>query len=296
MPTGTQSVSNDPAFRTLPIYIGGNALAPLDLTIKLAQADSRLVLALISGAGAVDYLNTRHVFQCESATLGTDTASAADANASGGTVAETTSWIINNLTVERLTIDLTDKLDAFRGQVDVWLRARSTVASTPFELQAKYGTSGLVSHSLSSKTYTLGTNFEDIYLGRVHVEPVGPVALSLFLYARRVSGTGNLRWDALSFVPVQQIAQVSVSGAGASGDYWHFNAEKNTAEIVSSTGVHKLQAAVAGPLPFWAQPGINILYIARGYDQGAPLTNQFATRLTDGDNAPIRVRYSPRHY
>ena len=57
---------------------------------------------------------------------GTDTTSAADANASGGNMAQCTFATAPDM-ARRVKVSATTLLDSLRGSVDVWLRVKATV-------------------------------------------------------------------------------------------------------------------------------------------------------------------------
>src|SRR5687767_14529115 len=132
-------VSNDPAStteygRVYPMYVEGDTESPITFTIQENTGGlSKVVLAVLSGEGITDYLNTSKVIQCESGTNGTNTVTAVDASASGGSKKQTTMG--TTTMVNRVSLTLSSGLAGLRGRTfEVHVRA-NTISATNAQLR-----------------------------------------------------------------------------------------------------------------------------------------------------------------
>lgn len=217
--TAVGAVANDPGLtsgpgRTSLIYIHGSAPAAPIVTwtvdggslVEIVVA-KYAALSRDGGRRLSDYINTRKFLQAEAGTLGANTTSTADADASGGNCAQTTG---DASLQKRVTHVISTKLDTLRGATwDVWVRVKPTAAAT-WGLQLRHGeeSADRVENEIPVVNTATSWDYVDVYLGRMAITDSAVASISLELWARRVSGSGNLRWDFLTFVPVDQPSSV----------------------------------------------------------------------------------------
>lgn len=213
-------VRNDPADPDNPKYfdvnnIAGDVETPLIITVGDVMWYHQTLFAVRRGGNP----NLKpHVLQAEVTALGTNTTLGANNSAysgSGQNNAVTTFGSSNNLTVSRLGVNpfpVTASPDV-RGTYRVFARVNATVANTSFVFRLWHGQRNI---SNDSNTYTI-TNLTRpvmVDLGLVQLpegfDPIGigpsgellSVAGGNFGFsAQRTSGSGNLIWDYVIFVP-----------------------------------------------------------------------------------------------
>ena len=237
---GSTLIANDPATTTsntgglvLPIFAQGDAPTPAKVSISPVESAAAVLTARVARRSEPirgkkylsDYLNTRKVYQLESGSMGTDTSATTDADASpgsGNTIAQTT-YSTTATTAKRVTSQVTTKLDSIRGTWDVYVRVKATAASI-HKLQLKWSPSTAgAQFSNPEQTIDLTTNgtatsfgYWMVNLGRFYVpeDPAVTLAGVTFeMWSRRTSGSGNLNWDYLTLVPIDEKAG-EVSGGG----------------------------------------------------------------------------------
>lgn len=242
---GAQAFSNDPAAaggRAFPVYVQGTAPAPVRLKVVPTDSAAAVTAARIgvrSSAGIAgrsrlaDFLNGTKYGQCESSgngwtvALGTDTTSTADADASGGNMAQCTYSSSPELIAPRVYLTRTTLLESLGRSVLVVLRAKATAASK-HTIQMHWGPStGAAVYSadpvvldLTAETGTFG--YTDIPLGVITLpdDPAAlPGGLGIELWSGRDSGTGNLRFDAVTFVGLDGSAALVTVPGGSDAVY-----------------------------------------------------------------------------
>jgi hypothetical protein len=240
-----QTVNNDPAIingRTLSVYGHGDAETIMPLRIKGEAAGTKLqsiIVGALSDDGVdgrrrlTDYLNGTKFAQCEATgtgwtvTLAGDTAQTADADASGGSMARCSYTTNPTVMARRVRISRTTKLDSLRGTWDVYARAKATAASKhTIQLRWVPSLADPAAHTEPEvpvdKTGFTAFQYEDIPVARIHIPESTPIplgGLALELWARRDSGTGNMDWDFIFFMPVNdRLTQIYVPGS--SSEQW----------------------------------------------------------------------------
>lgn len=210
---GTETVPNDPASgmgRVVYVVNPGNAPTParVDLTMdtgsKVVQA--RIARRAVGNLGAL--ANQQWFGQAESATLANQTASAADANASGGNVARTdfdTPSALDYL-LERWQVTVTPFEP---GTYRVFARVKGA-AGKKYRLQLRWAAANVSVPMASNEevvydlTAVASSHYTVVDLGTVTV-PAGVSAatyLRLFFYAAcDTSPSGDLDWDFWCAVP-----------------------------------------------------------------------------------------------
>jgi hypothetical protein len=252
---GAEPVSNDPAAaaggRSLVLVDAGSAPAPFKLNIQAEAGDTPRIeefyVALRAADGIVghrrlsDYLNETRFSQLDASangwtrTLGTDTASAADTDASGGNAAECT-YATNALMARRVHITRVTLLDSLRGFCDVIARCKPSAASEHL-VQARWAPSladpapyvgqGVPEDGVSLD-WSDATSFSyvDVNLGTIYLseDPAHALAgLALEIWSQRISGSGNMRFDEVSLVATDPFMGDTVSVLsvpGSSREHW----------------------------------------------------------------------------
>jgi hypothetical protein len=242
---GSEVVSNDPAAArgwTLPFYAHGDADAMVSVRIKATDATAK-VRDIMVGATAsdaivgrrhiTDYLNVTKYAQCEATgggwtvALGADTTAVAETTTASGDSKARTTHSGTPTMAKRIRITRTTKVDSLRGAWDVLCRIKATAASKHW-VQLRWSPSLADPAAYSKeeiaidKTGFTAFQYEYINLGRVYVPESTPVPLSglaFELWSRRESGTGNLDWDYIAFVPVNERLS-SIYVPGSSSEVW----------------------------------------------------------------------------
>lgn len=227
---GTFTVSNDPAAGTNPCRfditsVQGDVPTPLLLvstTTGAAGAPSGLVskwshFATRRRGTPGNYSN---VVQGEAMTLGTDAATAADANASGGNKATVSFATDTTLTPVRLSDSFPANGVATveaRGEYRVYARVFPSNTSNTFQVRLGYGTGSGAVVLNDTVTVPAVTSFCFVDLGFVPVpawsdpQTLGYSGVAskvvlpfVALYASRTGATGTLNVDYLYFVPADE--------------------------------------------------------------------------------------------
>lgn len=279
----------------------GDARTPARLFLNEgAGTFSRYVVARLSGGDQVAaWANLKHA-QCEDFTMGTDTASAANANASGGNVARTTyatATLLRRAT-EALSAALSAVLSGKTWQVYARV-ANITAQPTTHTLQLKAGVNASLVSALDQVTYTSESTseFDEVPLGLVYFPE--DAAAYVELWSAQASGTGNLEWDCLIFVPATDLGVLTVAGGGTTSDHDVIlepedgNAERGnvTAGVITNRyGVTSLD--VEGCIPLWLEPGLNAVYVMGYTDPPTGTETHHGSALTV--NPEVHLRSSPR--
>jgi hypothetical protein len=223
---GEQTVENDPAGahgRALPVWNDGDAPCPVKVKIK-AGTGAKLAAVLVAARSnngprgrlrLADFLNTVKLAQCEGGTLSNDTAGVVDADASPGSgtsAAETAYTTDPTVMKKRVRFSGSALMAARRGSWEVRVRLKAMGAArhvvqlrwspnlnadpAPFTgPEVVHDTTGFSTFAYIEKT--LGT----IRFPTDFNIPLSGLALEL--WSRRESGSTALRWDCISFVPVE---------------------------------------------------------------------------------------------
>ena len=225
---GPEDMTNSPRALgpapVVPIYVHGDAWAPVALTLRSFDSDAQVQEFLIGRRSdgtevdvkrVVGYLNQGAAAMLSSSSLYNYTSSQTDADAANGNVAEVDYGSDPEPTVmqRRTRVGFYIDPDAMRGSWDVWLRCRAT-DTAKHEVQLRWAASfaGPVPNSNLSATLDarLAEDFPFVwvYLGTMAVPYDYPSlqGVALECWSRLVPDDdfedGNLRLDFLSFVPI----------------------------------------------------------------------------------------------
>ncbi|MFL5736748.1 MAG: hypothetical protein ACJ76P_05355, partial [Actinomycetota bacterium] len=232
---GTQTMVNDPASgvgRTVPIFIEGTAKTPAIVTIQQLDSGGKIAQYVLAHRGneavsgrrnLTDFLNSTSWVQCESGTLTNNTATAVDADGSpgsGNSVAQTSAGSNPTVMNRRVRMAVTTKLASRRGRFHVFARLKATAAAQ-HTVQLRWGPGASDPVPFSNDEYihdvSGATSFEyvDVDLGIITIPEELAATLNqitLELWSRRDSGTGNLNWDFVALVPTAGLSTIQVPG------------------------------------------------------------------------------------
>ncbi len=253
------------------------------------------------------------VLQCESMTLGTNTALPGnDPVMSGGGSNYAKFSPADALMAQRLSITnwpSAPSVDA-RGRYRVWLRCRQNTTTDVFNLQFTYGAPGIIAGNVANDTVALsGTaNRRWIDLGDLAMpifgDPVDDggaqlpvVGLALGVSVQRVSGTGTFDMDCLLLVPADDrycsVKWPSASGSSPPTDWMLDGVHDAVYALDAGPQVHSSNGAIArtGGLPM-LYPGVTnrIVAIINACPPGVLNIND-----STGDTVSVQVEYYPRY-
>lgn len=287
---GSETGSVDPANyggHVFPVYNPGDA--PMPLKVQLANTSIASSWAWMSrvasmpGASTLtSYLNSGHVSQFEDWTNGTDTVVNTSANSSPGTgnTGKKTTFVTTT-TQSRATLSITSSATLSMLQGRSWyptlrMAAADATYIGQFYLVLKWGSG---SDSMFYYYYPTGTNTTFVVSGYYHIagstqspSPVTfpdvlPDSLALSLFASRASGTGNIIWDFIEWVPAENLTLMEpVTGAISTSDAIRTLPLDSRAVVLSgSTGaLTSVIPTVKGAVPMVVPPGLSILYASIG--------------------------------
>jgi hypothetical protein len=219
-----------------------------------------------------DYLSETGYLNCDASgrgwtiTLGTETTSVADTEASGGNMARCTHTTNPTVMARRIRATRTTLLDSLRGSWDVWLRCKPNNGGS-HSMQLRWGPSTadpavynnpVVSHDGTDTSGTVG--YFEKNLGPINIpEDVTLGGLALEVWTTSVSASDALDMDTLWLVPRDRQGTVVVPGGSqtvthgadlltpvtnpaggtagvVSGTYLLLNTTTNNAGIGAATG------------------------------------------------------------
>lgn len=219
------SVSNDPNSgsngRFMDITnVQGDTETPLRISVAGSAVVNRQSLFAVRRRGTVSSLPL--FIQCETLTQGTDTTvtGATDGTGGGaspsgaGSNSSATTFVTNTMTPVRLSTSAfptTPSVDV-RGTYRVFARVRPATAGGIFTIKLEHGVRAIQNKTVTTAVSTTTYTMVDLDLVQLPegIDPItdGPggatlavVGVPLKLYAQRISGSGNLNWDCLVFVP-----------------------------------------------------------------------------------------------
>jgi hypothetical protein len=236
---GPQTVSNNPSTgRALPIWVPGDAPVPAILDIK-GDTGAEITSAIVArrwsggrvGGGALaDYLNETKYANLEASghgwtvTLGTDTASAAEATATGGNLARTSFAGGDKPFKRRVKLTRTTKLDSLVGEWDVLIRHRPQ-QNAEIQLQLREGASSaepapnahpvVVFDTYEDGGTTTISAFTEQWLARVTFPDEDLEGILLELWTQAIARLQGHEPDCLFFVPADEAALLTLPPGGA---------------------------------------------------------------------------------
>jgi hypothetical protein len=223
------TVGNDPAVLT------PNAPTYWDFTGIVGDVPAPAVMRMTSVLNSLMTWRTQnnptalnHWIQAESGTLGTDTASAVLAGASGGNAASvaftTQAGLVNRATY---TIPTASPSEAIRGKYRLLVRAKPSASGAAFLLQYQQNPSGSWSNGSLTALRPTATDWTVVDLGLIEFPAfpaptgigysnLGPeIGVSeVAVRVQRLSGTGSLYLDYIYLLPASEgFCNISISGA-----------------------------------------------------------------------------------
>jgi hypothetical protein len=290
--------------RVFPFYNPGDAPAPVKLTTATGTngPEFGIVGILEPGAypgkgAAVEYLNTNAAcLQLEDFTNGTDTAVNTDTDSSpgSGNTGKKTTFATITLTT-RATLALTDAttLKVLRGRsFMVVLRFASIDAgyTGAFNVGVTAPFTATVSGSVNNLAVS-AAQYVDVPLGvMTFPDDAAMTSISFQLQASRTAGTGNVLWDCITFVPMATI--ISHPTAPAATDLMVSDPRVADVYCTTAAGVRNSTMNVAGPVPFWAPPGLSMVYSMWGLDTLTVPSSPIAARTFV---TTCRTTFAPRY-
>ncbi len=275
---GRESFTVEPAptsgmGRFVPIWNPGSAPTPMILSGTNTTTPAMFLWGPMTSGNMVSMLNTAgaNIQQIEDWTNGTDTAGSVQANASPGTgtSAKLTTFAGTATMATRATRTITTGLSALQGRSWIPLLRIAAGTSTLFgdlELWLDYGASGTPSYQgtaeIGSTGLTVGTYIE-IPLAPVTFPDVTTGGMLATLRAARASGTGQLIWDCITWVPAEVAAFTKPTSSASITSDPGANFAYDGATVGTTVG---RAAEVRGPLPMMAPPGLSLVYMASGTD------------------------------
>lgn len=302
---GRESFTVEPApatgmGRLIPIWNPGDVPTPVTVASSNAGTEAMYIWGPMCDGNMVDLMNTYGVQQIEDWTNGTDTAGLVDAGSSpgSGTSAKLTTFAGATAMTTRATRTITTGLDTLKGRT--WVPLLRIGASTatyfgdlqmwldwgsngnPVQLSAAVGTSGLASGS-----------YIELPFGPITFPDITTSNLAGTLRASRTSGTGQLRWDCLTWVPAEQLAYINADQTAMTSDP-DGNLAYQGAVIGTSAG---RVTEVRGPLPYYAPPGLSVLYMACGADWNESAGSSVWGSVVDtlSGSRAFRIQLTPRY-
>ena len=234
--TSGVTVPNDPAtstkVRVYPVTVSGSLPTPAKVRVQMDTGATvqRVLLAhrarnTRASTFFSDYLNSTGFFQCESTnrswtiTLGTNTSSVADANASGGNMARCTHTTDPLTYARRIRATRTANLDSLRGAWDVWIRVKPN-GTRDYRLKMLWGpsTADPPAHTSPEVSLDATEGVTGVYveknLGRIYLPETGALGgLAIEVHTRQASGSlSNLDMDLIWLVPAPRQGTVVVPG------------------------------------------------------------------------------------
>ncbi len=223
--------------RAFPIWVNGDAPAPgiLELTTDTGAKLAAVTVGRVSSGGIVGSRSLTGLLkpgvQCESGTPGVDTSVISDSGAASGGQAQQTTYASNpTVMARRVRIPVTGVLlDALQGGAwNVYCRLKPTAASahTPQLRWSAADVDPAVNTELERPFDVSGASsfgYFDWPLGVIALpDPSTPVSqLTLELWSRRDSGSGNLRWDCITFAPADDLSVLTkLYVPGSSTESW----------------------------------------------------------------------------
>ena len=278
------TVNNDPAAGSNGLFfdvtaVKGDVETPLMMRITATgKFDSGVLSSVLATRRRGTPSSMPLVLQCESMTLGTDTTLPGnDAVMSGASSNYARCSFATNPTVlaSRVRTSLfpaAASVDA-RGVYRVFARNRQSVAGDVMELVLRFGSSDSASFNfVNAAVQVTGTNRRWTDLGLLSMplgnDPVGDGpsgsaiavrGIAVEVAARRVSGSGNLDFDVLLFVPADdQLAFIRWPTADAAVDNYTVDAGAGIIyPLEGTTEIRSVASGVAflGQLPL-VSPGV----------------------------------------
>ncbi|MPZ15598.1 MAG: hypothetical protein GEU73_14450 [Chloroflexi bacterium] len=310
--SGTETVYGDLASTSgiglgYMLYNYGQAPAPVRLKIKnLGPPELRRVhVGTYNGPGLADFLNATRWAQMEATgrgwtvTLSGSTASVADANASGGNVAETSYASTGMLT--RVRMERSTNLDTLAGRrFDVYVRLRTTVTGDTHNIgmETHIGTASMGQQtSVFGPVTGSGTAQYVWHKAGTLAFPSGALSTIEFFFKSSADDTAaRLRWDAMYLFPTQCRfggSGLADQGLGVNGSFVT-DPENHRVEILDDSDlVISYAKDHAGPVPLRVPPGLTLVTFLFE-TEGAEEATHPATLLSQ--NATVSWTASPRHY
>ena len=302
--TGVETMSTDPAVapgRMTVLWVDGDAPTPVR-GYYAGSTNRRLTVGTAPGAALANYA----LKQAEAmTTTGTgdmsNVAVGATASGAGSDVARST-FSFGTATANRLYWQLTTaELAAVAGKtVHVMARARAVTSSETVELKARWQ---FRAYSATADSYNNGTEiattsttgaWEDLYLGPMTV-PADASALALIVGFGMPSGSGSGNIDFVHLVPAEYLGYHQTTGEGTGSVWALYETDPEIPRVGEVDSAHNLVeiAETHGAVPFVAQPGANVVYVARTGTStfGVPYT--YSETFT---NREVSFYYSPRYH
>ncbi|WP_374457708.1 hypothetical protein [Nocardioides sp.] len=254
---GPFTVNNDPAAGSNPGYVDisgviGDVAADAIFWNQTANRAATL-MAIRHDA----FSDIRPWIQCESLTLGTDTA-----NPGGGPDAAMSGTGTNNYVrttfsgatmASRLSGDINTGITGQVGSFVIYAAVRRTDATSVIKVGCSASTASAPD---DTTTVPLSTARQLVRVGRFSTDGTENFAgrvkgSNLYrIWAQRESGTGNLEWDCLFFVPADSamLEATSYATSTAAGDDDVFDGVADRASAIIGGGNPTTFATEAGPL------------------------------------------------
>lgn len=303
------TVNNDPAAGSNGCYfdvagIKGDVAAPMVL-VDTGTVTTDMVLAVKQDPLSSDF---PVVFQAESMTL----ESADTTNPGGGPDAAMSGSGTNNYVRTSFTTTTADALrltavgstdaekKAMRGLHRAWLTARRSDNTSTLKVHTSRVVNDAtvngytVETPLTTNRHLLDLGLVSIGLGDAINDDMVPTT-SVALYASRSSGSGQLQYDCLQFVPAD-VATCLLSGLSAgftSNDIVFDGERRQVLAVTSGTAifsggtVERRRTKYAGAIPTLA-PGVTNRFFYIKYESATPLIDKTVT-------GSVTIYYHPRY-
>lgn len=198
--------------RIFPIFNPGDAPAPVSLVFGSSSGTVTNSVGVATNgprAGTLaSFLNGASISQSEAWTPGTDTAT--DSNASSSPGSSTTGLLTTFVTTTlasrgTATISTAATLNAWRNRTfRLVLRFAARTAAYNGVISVDIGVPGASTQTLATTITAAGSgSYYEVELGTVNFPDSIGTSITIGASASRTSGTGNLVWDYLAFIPLE---------------------------------------------------------------------------------------------
>lgn len=304
---GRESFTAEPAptsgiGRLVPIWNPGTAPTPVTIAGTSSSSSAAIhIWGPMTDGAMVTLLNTpgANIQQIEDWTNGTDTTTSADANASGGSTKLTTFATATAMTT-RATRTITTGMSTLQGRSWVALLRIGASTATWFGsvelwLDWGFGASDVITTAAIGTSGLASGSYVELPMGPFTFPDLPALNMGATVRASRTSGTGQLRWDCITWVPAEHLAYINADNQNMTNDPAANVAYKGA--VIGSTSGRVTE--VRGPIPYYAPPGLSLLYYAVGPDWneaagGDSVWGSFTNVLTQ--TITIRTQLTPRYY
>lgn len=188
------------------------------------------------------------VIELESGSNGTDTASAADAGASGGNK-KTVTFVTTTLSRRVYWSIVLPAAESYRGRYLVLCRMKLSAGSTTAGVQLKYDFGGGANPVPCEEVYFTDTNWRLVELGEIQLPPSRVLSWDLSgyyfeLWAERLNGAGNLDLDCIILIPSDQFLSAKNGTVGTVALTMDYNDVPVITNLVSGTVYSLMQTSV----------------------------------------------------